>query len=198
MSTVTVEIPDWLEEEERKVGKRGLGAEARMAWTVELSRQSVERESGGPFAAAVFELGPRRLVAAGINLVESAGTSVAHAEIVALIRAQKRLGTFDLSLRGDYELVASTDPCAMCLGAVPWSGVRVLRCGALGEDAEAIGFDEGSKPEAWERALENRGIRVERGVLRGRARAVHELYLRKGGRIYNPALARRDPEASSE
>ena len=41
------------------------------------------------------------------------------------------------------EMVASTQPCAMCLGATPWSGIRRLVCGARDEDAEEIGFDEG-------------------------------------------------------
>jgi tRNA(Arg) A34 adenosine deaminase TadA len=70
--------------------------------------------------------------------------------MVAIMIAQKILGNFDL---GDasvpaYELVTSTEPCAMCLGATPWSGVRGLVCGARDEDASAVGFDEGSKPQS--------------------------------------------------
>ncbi|MDX1632723.1 MAG: nucleoside deaminase [Thermoanaerobaculia bacterium] len=197
MSTLTIEIPDWIEEAEERIGDRSLGGRERMRWTIELSRKSVESDSGGPFAAAVFDLAGRNLVAAGINLVEPSGLSVAHAEIVALMRAQRREGTFDLSRGGDYELVASTEPCAMCLGAIPWSGVRSLRCGALGKDAEAIGFDEGAKPESWERALEERGIEVRRGILRKEARSVLESYLRRGGRIYSP-FPREEPGSPGE
>jgi hypothetical protein len=85
------------------------------------------------------------------------------------------IGDFDLGgpRHPLYELVASTQPCAMCLGATPWSGVRHLVCGARDEDAEEIGFDEGMKPADWIRSLEERGITVEEGYSprRGRLRA---------------------------
>ncbi|CAA9463261.1 MAG: hypothetical protein AVDCRST_MAG14-2813 [uncultured Rubrobacteraceae bacterium] len=74
----------------------------------------------------------------------------------------------------------------MCLGAVPWSGVRSLLCGARGEDAEEIGFDEGTKPDRWVRSLEKRGIVVTRDVLRREAASVLREYARRGGEIYNP------------
>jgi tRNA(Arg) A34 adenosine deaminase TadA len=68
--------------------------------------------------------------------------------MVAFVVVQRVIGDFDLggSGRPPYELVASTQPCTMCLGASPWSGVRPLVCGALDEDAVEIGFDEGMKP----------------------------------------------------
>src|ERR671921_152475 len=71
-----------------------------------------------------------------------------------------------------YELVASTEPCSMCFGAVPWFGVRHLVRGARGEDAEAAGFDKGPKPAEWVRTLEEPSITVERDVLRNEAAAV--------------------------
>lgn len=110
-----------------------------------------------------------------------------HAEIVALLLAQARLGTWDLGAPGlpTHELATSTEPCSMCLGAVPWSGVRGLLAAARDEDARAIGFDEGAKPAAWWRELEARGIRVTRDVLRAQGRAVLQEYGRRGGAIYN-------------
>ncbi len=101
--------------------------------------------------------------------------------------AQRVIGDFDLGGSGHppYALVASTQPCAMCLGATPWSGVRPLVCGALDEDAEEIGFDEGMKPADWVGSLEERGITVERGVLREEAASVLREYAEEGGEIYN-------------
>src|SRR5918997_213949 len=84
-----------------------------------------------------------------------------------------------------YELVTSTEPCSMCFGAIPWSGVRHLVCGARGEDAEAVGFDEGTKPAEWVRSLEERGITVERDVLRDEAASVLRECAERGGEIYN-------------
>ena len=158
-----------------------------MRLTIELSSLNVRHASGGPFGAAVFDE-EGRLVAPGMNLVVSSGCSLFHAETVALVFAQKVLGRYDLgdgrALR--YELYASTEPCAMCFGAIPWSGVSALLCGARSGDARAIGFDEGDKPGDWTTLLEKRGIRVELDLLRPEAVAVLQDYASSGGEIYNP------------
>jgi tRNA(Arg) A34 adenosine deaminase TadA len=161
--------------------------EDRMRVVVELSRQNVLRGGGGPFGAGVFESNGGRLVAAGVNCVTRLNNSVLHAETLAIMLAQARLGTYALGSVGSdsYLLVTSCEPCAMCLGATLWSGVRGLVCGAAKEDATAVGFDEGPVfAESWA-YLERRGIRAARGVLRHEAAAVLELYRVTGGAIYN-------------
>jgi tRNA(Arg) A34 adenosine deaminase TadA len=161
--------------------------EERMAFVVELSRENIAQGTGGPFAAAVFDAVSGRLIAAGVNMVTRLGLSIAHAEIVALAQAQAVLGGFDLGGGGmpNCELVSSAEPCAMCLGAVPWSGVRSLVCGARDEDVRAVGFDEGAKREDWIEGLEARGIVVRRDVLRESAAAVLREYAAMGGPVYN-------------
>ena len=106
--------------------------EDRVRFVIELSRSNVRHGTGGPFGAAIFERETGRLLAPGVNLVTSLKCSVFHAEIVAIMVAQSILGDFDLGGPGRpvFELVASTEPCAMCLGATTWSGVRHLVCGA--------------------------------------------------------------------
>ena len=161
--------------------------EDRAAFVVALSRQQVQEGTGGPFAAAVFDPGNGTLVAPGVNMVVPASCSPAHAEIVAVMIAQQVMGTHDLGAASlpALELVSSTEPCAMCMGAVPWSGVRCLVCCARGEDAEAIGMDEGEKPADWIALFEKRGIHVERDVCREAAAAVLQDYAAHGGLIYN-------------
>jgi len=162
---------------------------------IELAERNVREKTGGPFAAGVFdERG--RLVACGVNLVESAKCSILHAEMVALAMAQKALGRFDLGDggRADYELVTTTEPCAMCYGALSWSGVSRLVCGARDEDARRIGFDEGPKLKNWGEELEARGIEVVRDVLRNEARRVLDDYAGGGGKIYNSGKAIRQEE----
>src|SRR5206468_250234 len=100
--------------------------------------------------------------------------------IVAFALAGQRLGTFDLAAGGPIELVTSCEPCAMCLGAVPWGGVSRLVSGARDEDARAIGFDEGDKPDGWADVLRARGIEVIEDVRRGEAAEVLRSYLRAG------------------
>jgi tRNA(Arg) A34 adenosine deaminase TadA len=158
-----------------------------MALVVALSAENVRRKTGGPFGAAVFDMDDGRIVSAGVNLVVSANCSVLHAEIVALALAQSRLEHYDLATVGSrrYALVTSTEPCAMCLGAIPWSGVCVVVCGARDEDARHAGFDEGAKPADWVRQLKRRGITVKQDVLRTEAATVLANYAAGGGIIYN-------------
>lgn len=180
-------LPDWIDEHVESSGTVYPTIEGRMRFVVGLSRLNVHHGTGGPFGAAVFDGGTGELLAPGVNLVTSANCSVAHAEIVAFTIAQQVSGSFDLGGPGmpHYELVTSAEPCAMCLGATPWSGVRSLVCGARGEDAEEIGFDEGTKPQYWIGSLGARGISVTRDVLREEAAAVLKEYAVSGGQIYN-------------
>jgi len=157
----------------------------RMALAIALSGENVRQASGGPFGAVVVREDSGELVSVGINLVTTTGFSMAHAEIVALTLAQSALGDWNLSRSGALQLVTSCEPCAMCFGAVPWSGVNSLVCGARKKDAEAAGFDEGDKPDNWVRSLQRRGIVVQCSVLRTEARAVLEGYRKDGGAIYN-------------
>jgi tRNA(Arg) A34 adenosine deaminase TadA len=179
-------LPEWVEELAPFSSGPYPTVEERMGVVLALARRAVSETVGGPFAAAVFEAESHRLVAAGVNLVFAAGSSVAHAEVVALVMAQQELGSHHLGAPGlpACELVTSTEPCAMCLGAVPWSGVRRLVCGAREEDARAVGFDEGDKPERWPEALAARGIEVLRDVSREAAREVLRRYHAAGGRRY--------------
>lgn len=151
-----------------------------------LAAKNIEHGTGGPFAAAVFTSGGN-LVSVGVNRVEPEHVAVAHAEILAIALAGQALGSFDLSTSGATTLATTTEPCAMCYGAVPWSGVARLVCGARDADARNIGFDEGHKPGNWIAGLEQRGIDVVCDVRRAEAVALLEVYARTGGRIYNAA-----------
>lgn len=162
-------------------------AEDRMRFVLDLARENFAAD-GGPFAAAVFEHDSGRLLAAGANRVVDSGYSLAHAEMIALSLAQRRLGHYDLG--GPHlpacELVSSAEPCIMCLGAVLWSGVRYLSFGARGEDVVELGFDEGPKPPDWIGELRRRGIEVSSDVLRDEARSILRDYRAAGRPIYNP------------
>ncbi len=189
--TFTLQLPDWVNELIADPQQCYPTAQNRMELAIDLARRNVETGTGGPFGAAVFELESGRLVAPGINLVIPAGCSAAHAEIVALTLAQQQTGCYRLGMdEGRFELVSSTEPCAMCLGAIPWSGVVRLTCGARDEDARRIGFDEGAKPAQWIFKLEQRGIEVVRDVCRKEATAVLRQYREQGGEIYNGGAQR--------
>jgi tRNA(Arg) A34 adenosine deaminase TadA len=179
----SVTLPQWFK---RQAKPRRLPLiEERMEFVIDLARANIGHRTGGPFGAAVFD-DTGNLVSAGVNLVETANCSILHAEMIAIALAQKALGRYDLSdgKRLVYELVTATEPCAMCFGAVPWSGISRLACGARDADARALGFDEGPKMVRWQAALAERGITVVRDLLRKEAAAVLNEYKAAGGTIY--------------
>ena len=183
---VLVTCPDWVNDV-ATVGARYEADDDRMRLAIELSRQNVLRGTGGPFGAAIFERTTGALLSVGVNSVVRLSNSTLHGEMVAIMMAQHRLGSFTLagSPGTSYELFSSCDPCAMCLGAVLWSGLKRMVTGADRDDATALSFEEGPVfPQSYA-YLEERGVAIARGVLRREAAAVLELYRRQGGQIYN-------------
>lgn len=179
-------LPHWLEEFVNDWADPLETAEQRMHLAVTLAAENVRHHTGGPFGAIVVEEQGGRLLGAGVNLVTTLELSLAHAEMVAISLAQKVAGNWNLNERHSVQLVTSCEPCAMCFGAVPWSGVSSMIWGARKEDAEAAGFDEGDKPRDWIASLERRGIRTQGDVLREQAAVVLARYTRKDGAIYHP------------
>jgi tRNA(Arg) A34 adenosine deaminase TadA len=159
----------------------------RMRLAIEVSRQNVLQGTGGPFGAAIFESVSGRLLSVGMNSVVRLNNCTLHGEMVAFMTAQARLASFTLRMPGqpDYDLVTSCEPCAMCLGASLWSGVRRIVCGAHRDDARRLNFEEGPVFPESHAYLEARGIEMVHGVLRDEANAVLELYRAQKGIIYN-------------
>ena len=179
---IRIQYPSWVE---RLVDWNRIyeSDEEKMRLAIELARLNVQEEPGGPFGAAVFEQKSGRLVSVGMNMVVPRNNSILHGEIVAYMMAQSRLGTYTLG--GKHEIATSCEPCAMCLGATLWSGVKRMICGATREDAEALQFDEGPVfPQSYS-YLEDRGIEIVHGVCRTEAVDVLDLYLKSNGIVYN-------------
>ena len=177
-------LPAWLLDA-GEPGRIYASMDARIALAIDLARRNVEHATGGPFGAAVFD-GDGRVVAAGVNRVEPLQVSLAHAEIVALVGAQRKLGRARLNERGGrYTLASSAQPCCQCYGAIVWAGIDELLIGARNEDTESLaGFDEGPLPDDWIGGLTRRGIHVERDLRRDAACAVLAAYASRGGPRY--------------
>lgn len=181
----SLQLPDWLSQKLNDPLPSFTTDVEKMRWVIELSQFNIANESG-PFAAAVFESSTGQLISAGVNLVVSANCSVMHAEIVALIMAQQHIGHYLLEAKEgkSYELFSTTEPCAMCMGAIPWAGISRLVCGARDEDARQIGFDEGDKPDDWLDKFNQRKISVVRDLCRHQATQVLEQYVQQQGILY--------------
>jgi len=140
------------------------GLHELLARAVELGVRSVAA-GGGPFGAVVARLdgeqgsGGGRLVtvAEGANQVTSDNDPTAHAEVVALRAAGAALGTFDLS---GCVLLASCEPCPMCLTAGLWARVDAMWFAATRTDAAAAGFDDAAFYQALETPREHWAVPV--------------------------------------
>src|SRR4051812_6879263 len=186
LPVVHVEYPEWVHDVVQWDRTYGTDTE-KMRLAIAVSRENVERGTGGPFGAAIFEANSGKLVAVGMNSVVRLNNCTLHGEMVAFMMAQQRVKSFSLNAPGfpAHELFTSCEPCAMCLGATLWSGVRRVVYGAAREDASKLHFEEGPVfPESYQ-YLEDRGIEIVRNQLRDEAREVLELYRAKSGKIYN-------------
>jgi tRNA(Arg) A34 adenosine deaminase TadA len=183
----TIHLPDWIDAFLEKLPNIFASPADRMQLAIDLAIENIRRGSGGPFGAAIFEIESGILVSVGVNIVVPGNCSLAHAETTAIALAQSVLQTYDLSLKGRFELATSCAPCAMCLGAIGWSGLKSVLCGASEADARAIGFDEGAKPANWQNEFKKRGITVAENILQEQTRKVFEEYIHSGGKIYNPS-----------
>jgi len=108
-----------------------------MREAIRLSLQKMRQGQGGPFGAVVVR--GNRIVGRGFNLVTSANDPTAHAEIIAIRAACRRLKTFQLA---DCEIYSSCEPCPMCLAAIYWARLRAVYYANTRRDAARIGFDD--------------------------------------------------------
>lgn len=107
-----------------------------MARAIKLSEESV-RNGGGPFGAVIAKDG--KLIAEASNSVTIDCDPTAHAEVSAIRKATKELGTFDLK---GCVIYTSCEPCPMCLGAIYWARLDKILYANDRKDAAAIGFDD--------------------------------------------------------
>ena len=102
----------------------------------ENAEKGIENKEGGPFGAIIVDK-KGNIIANGNNKVLKNNDPTAHAEIVAIREACKKLNTYDLS---EYILYTSCEPCPMCLSAIIWANIKEVYYGCTKEDAGNIGF----------------------------------------------------------
>ena len=130
-----------------------MSKDAFMRRALALAREGMNGNAGGPFGAVIVKDG--HILAEGCNRVTSTNDPTAHAEIVAIREACRKLGTFDLA---GAEIYASCEPCPMCLGALYWARPRAVYFAATRIDAAAAGFDDALIYEELARDPEARAL----------------------------------------
>lgn len=108
-----------------------------MARAIALSLENIRANQGGPFAALIVK--DAEIISEGANRVTSTNDPTAHAEIVAIREACRKLKRFDLT---GCEIYASCEPCPMCLGAIYWARIAKIYFANTAADAAKIGFDD--------------------------------------------------------
>ena len=126
-----------------------------MIKAIALSVENIKR-GGGPFGAVIVKEG--KIIATGVNRVTANTDPTAHAEVNAIRKASKKLGTFDLV---GCDIYTSCEPCPMCLGAVYWAHLDKIYYGNSKTDAKNIGFDDSFIYDEIDLSPENRRVKTE-------------------------------------
>jgi guanine deaminase len=148
-----------------------------MRRAIELSIDNVRSGRGGPFAALVVKDG--EVLADGVNLVTATFDPTAHAEIVAIREACRKLCLFQLP---GCEIYTTCEPCPMCMGAIYWARPANVYFANTASDAAAIGFDDSFIYRQLELPPSERAIPMIQ-LMREEALAAFQEWERKSGRI---------------
>lgn len=147
-----------------------------MRKAIAISKKSVEN-GGGPFGAVMVKDGV--MIAASNNRVTLNNDPTAHAEVMAIRKACKKLNTFDLT---GCVLYASCEPCPMCLSAMYWAHIDHYFYANQKEDAKSIGFDDQFIYEELDKPVSKRFMPREQ-ILRDEAMEVFRMWTEKEDKI---------------
>jgi guanine deaminase len=148
-----------------------------MARALALALENVRTLRGGPFAAVVVKDG--EILAEGVNRVTARHDPTAHAEILAIREACRKLGHFELK---GCEIYATCEPCPMCLGAIYWARVDKVYFAATAADASKAGFDDSLIYRELRRPAGRRKIPMIH-MMRKEARGVFDAWAKQQGKI---------------
>ena len=147
-----------------------------MLRAIELSIKSANG-TGGPFGCVVVK--DNIIVAEGSNKVTFSNDPTAHAEIVAIRDACKKLNTFKLS---GCEIYTSCEPCPMCLSAIYWSHIDRIYYANTRNDAKKINFDDSMIYSEFSKKIEDRKIPIKQ-ILREEALKAFDIWDKKTDKV---------------
>jgi guanine deaminase len=141
-----------------------------MRRAIALAMENVRTGAGGPFAAMIVKEG--QVVAEGVNRVTATNDPTAHAEVVAIREACRKLGDFQLA---GCDLYTTCEPCPMCLGAIYWARPARVFYACVAADATAVGFDDAFIYEELTRVPAERRVPMQQ-LLREESLAIFSLW----------------------
>jgi tRNA(Arg) A34 adenosine deaminase TadA len=145
------------------------------------ARLGVRSKHGGPFGAAVVDV-KGRLLSRAHNTVLKDNDPSCHAEVNAIRLAAKRLRTPHLK---GCAVIASSEPCPMCLTTSYWANVDAIFYCVPKETAAGVGFDDSFIYEELKKPPRARRLAViPRPELAGEGEAVFKEWRRSQGKLY--------------
>lgn len=122
-----------------------------MIEAVKEARLGINSSHGGPFGSVIVKKG--KIISKAHNTVLKNNDCTCHAEIEAIRKACKALGSYNLS---GCEIYTTGKPCPMCRSAIQWSKISKVYYGCTYVDAKKIGFDEnlGNSKKYTEKQIE--------------------------------------------
>ncbi len=160
----------------RKPAARPFPDPAFMRRAIREARRNLQTVDGGPFGACIVRDGTAIATARNTVLRDDA---TCHAEVNAIRKAARRLGTFDLS---GCVIYTTTEPCPMCFSAIHWARIATIVAGTRIRDAKRAGFRELEISNARLKELGRSRVRLVQGFLRDEAMALFAAWARLPGR----------------
>lgn len=148
-----------------------------MRRAIELSLENVRSGKGGPFGAVVAKDG--LIIGEGANQVLATNDPSAHAEVIAIREACRKLNAFQLS---GCDVYTSCEPCPMCMGLIYWARPDAVYYANTAEDAANIGFDDALIYRELTKMPSQRDIRMKQ-IMRDEALAAFRAWEQKPGKV---------------
>jgi len=148
-----------------------------MQEAINLAKNNVINHNGGPFGAVIVKNG--KIIGKGANMVSSNNDPTAHAEIIAIRNACKKLNSFHLE---ECEIYTSCEPCPMCLAAIYWANIKKIYFAATKSDAKKAGFDDSFIYNQFKISIKKRKIPSE-NLSRKNSLEIFQLWMDEDNKI---------------
>jgi guanine deaminase len=148
-----------------------------MRRAIELSLANLQSNKGGPFGAVVVKEG--QIIGEGANQVLATNDPSAHAEVIAIREACRKVKTFQLT---GCEIYSTCEPCPMCMGLIYWARPEKVYYANTAADAAKIGFDDAFIYSELARPREQRSIQMQQ-IMRDEALAAFKAWETKPDKV---------------
>lgn len=128
-----------------------------MRMAINEAKKGIRNGHGGPFGAVIVKDGV--VIGKGHNQVVRNNDPTCHGEMMAIHKACKNIGTFDLS---GCEIYTTGEPCPMCMAAILWANIEKVYYGCNVVDTEDIGFRDKKFYDMSEEERNNMVVELDR------------------------------------